>query len=303
MGSTNGTAMVVQQDVPSAKPLATTDATRAFEPRDISEAERLCGILVASGLLPKSIQRPEAAFAIVAAGRELGLTAMQSLRSIHIIEGKPSLSADLAIALCKSRADVCKYFMLVESSDQIATYETLRAGDPKPTKMSFTWADAQRAGVTGKDNWKKYPPAMLRARAGMALARAVYPELLMGIYDPDEIAPEPGPAQPGNFQVIAQDLPKSPPSTGDLTLFADLCDKVDAAETHGALNSVANKTTAAHKAGRLTKAQYDAIADACKKKRPLVDMQKPKAAPEPPPSEPRAEDDGPSHEREPGEEG
>src|SRR5690606_27529948 len=41
-------------------------------------------------------------------------------------------------------------------------------------------------GLTGRSNWKAHPAAMLRARASAALARAVYPDVAMGIYDPDE---------------------------------------------------------------------------------------------------------------------
>lgn len=166
------------------------DATMAFEPSDFRGAIELAKTLVASRLLPKSVQTPEAAFTIIMTGRELGLTAMQSLRSIHVIEGKPTLSADLMLALVKKSAD-CEYFRLVESTDAVATYETKRRGEPCPTRMSFTIADAQRAQVTGKDNWRKYPAAMLRARAITALARAVYPDTAMGLYDPDELTQAP----------------------------------------------------------------------------------------------------------------
>lgn len=95
----------------------TTTNNRAFEPRDITEGIELARLLSQSGLLPKSAQKPEAAFAIIAAGRELGLTAMQSIRSIHIIDGKPTLSADLIAALVKQRSDICMYFRLVESTE------------------------------------------------------------------------------------------------------------------------------------------------------------------------------------------
>lgn len=165
------------------------DASTALEPTSIDEAFRMCETLVKSGLLGKNIQRPEAAFAILVAGRELGLTAMQSLRSIHIIEGKPTLAADLMVALVK-RSPVCNYFKLIESTDTIATYATDRRGEGE-TRMSFTWDEAVAAGVTGKQNWRTYPKAMLRARCIAALARAVFPDLLMGIYETDELSREP----------------------------------------------------------------------------------------------------------------
>jgi hypothetical protein len=108
---------------------------------------------------------------------------MQSLRSIHVIEGKPSCSADLILALCKRRPEVCRYFRLVRSDATVATYETLRDGRPAPTTLSFTIEQAKSASLTGKDNWKKYPEAMLRARCIAALARAVYPDLVLGVYE------------------------------------------------------------------------------------------------------------------------
>lgn len=159
-------------------------AALAFEPADVSQAVKLAQILVASRLLPRAIATPEAAFAVIMSGRELGLTAMQSLRSIHIIEGKPTMSADLMVALVK-RSSVCRYFSLVESTADRATYETQRRDDPSPTRLSFTMAEARDAGVAGKDNWRKFPAAMLRARAASALVRAVYPDVLLGVYDSD----------------------------------------------------------------------------------------------------------------------
>ena len=52
-------------------------------------------------------------------------------------------------------------------------------------------ADAVTAGLAGGDNWRKHPKAMLRARALSAIARLVYPDLLLGVYDPDELTPQP----------------------------------------------------------------------------------------------------------------
>jgi hypothetical protein len=279
----NGEMVVRAAEGPSLAKSA--DPTRAFEPRDVTEGYQLAKILIASGLMPRGIQRPEAAFAIIAAGRELGLTAMQSLRSIHIIEGKPTLSADLVAALCKSRPDVCQYFRLVESTDRIARYETLRKGEPAPTSMSFTIEDAQRAGVAGKDNWKKYPAAMLRARCITALARAVYPDLAMGVYDPDEVAPE-APVYAGQAQVVSV---AERPASFDNGVFTALCERLDGAETVPAINAVVAATMKAHKAGQISDGHLAAMKTAVAKRRDLV--AKTASAPAP-------EDDGPDYEGE-----
>lgn len=141
--------------------------------------------LAASQLLPQALkQKPADVLAIVLTGRELGLEPMQAIRSIHIINGKPSMSADLMGALVK-KSPACEFLVLVESTGLIATYKTKRRGEPGETVMSFTIAQAKAAGCEGKDNWTKYPDAMLRARALAAICRAVYPDVCLGIYDSD----------------------------------------------------------------------------------------------------------------------
>ena len=178
---TQSTAMVV------AQPVTTQIATRALEPNDIGSAYDLAKILAAGRLLPRSLQNPEAAFTVIMAGRELGLTAMQSLRSIYFFDGKLTMSADLMVSLVK-RSPVCKSLELIEHTDERVTYETHRVGEEKPTRMSWTIEDAKRAGLMGKDNWKKHPRQMLRARCAAEICRAVYPDVMLGVYDTDELA-------------------------------------------------------------------------------------------------------------------
>lgn len=181
------------------------NASTALEPNSLSEAMTLATKLVQSGLLGKNVTKAESALAVILTGRELGLTAMQSLRSIHVIEGKPSLSSDLMVALVK-RSPKCKYFKLIESTAKAATYETDREGEGV-TRMSWTIEQAASAGMAGKDNWKKYPDAMLRARCIASLARAVYPDLLAGVYEENEIVATPMP-QPILRSVIASEIAK-----------------------------------------------------------------------------------------------
>lgn len=182
---TNGANSAMTQYQPQS---LTVDNTHVFEPSGLDQALTLAKVLHAGGLLPRSFTKPESVVTAIILGRELGMTAMQSIRGIHVIEGKPTLSADTMVALVK-RSPVCEYFQLLESTNEIATYETKRRDDPKPTTMSYTKTDATAAGKWGSGTWKAHPSAMLRARASSALARAVYQDLVMGIYDPDELAP------------------------------------------------------------------------------------------------------------------
>jgi hypothetical protein len=162
-----------------------------IRPQSLAEAKDLAQTLSSARTIPEALQKsPADVLAIVMAGAELGLAPMQSIRALLLIKGKPTLAADAMGALVKSRRDVCQYLLLKHSDGARAAYETQRVGDPSPTSMAFTIEDAKQAGLAGGDNWRKFPAAMLRARALSAICRAVYPDLLLGVYDPDELAPE-----------------------------------------------------------------------------------------------------------------
>jgi hypothetical protein len=144
------------------------------------------------------------AMMVMLAGRDLGFSYTQSLRAFHVIKGKPCLSADGMVAVCLARRDLCEYFRCVEDTDTAVTWETLRVG-ASPKRETFTMADAQRAGLVN-EMYRKYPRRMMGARAKSFLARDVYPELLMGLYDPDEIQEAP----------IVQMVPAPPASAPQL---------------------------------------------------------------------------------------
>lgn len=258
--------------------ITVADGETIYEPRSVDEAFEIARTLHAGGLLPRALTRPESVFTVLMAGKELGLTALKALRSIHVIDGKVVMSADLIVALCKSRRDVCKYFQLVESSSQVATYETQREGDPSPTRISYTLDDARTAGLVGKDNWKKHPGAMLRARCSAALARAVYPDLAMGLYDPDELERDAAPVAAPRREVV-----EVRESSGEFTEFSAA---LDSAADLSSVNRVVTRIAAAHKSGRITDGQLASLKRATAAKRaslaPVVE-----AVPETPKSAPR----------------
>jgi 5'-3' exonuclease len=169
------------------KALAVRDTSfeRELEPRDLDSAKALAKHAFDSRMF-SAYGSPQAVLMTILSGRSLGLDAMQALRSIHIVEGKPTLSAQLLMALCL-RHPTCEYFYEVSSSNEAAVYETKRRGNPGPTRLTFTMDDAVGAGLAGRGNWKKYPRAMLRNRCVAELARAVYPDATANVYLEEEL--------------------------------------------------------------------------------------------------------------------
>jgi len=165
----------------------------AIIPRTIDEVARLAKMAAASGLAKTT--SPEAAGMLICAGLEIGLTPMQALLGMHMIEGRPTLAADTIVALIVRRTDVCEYWRSIESTPERHTIETKRRGEEfQPVRRTWTLDDAKRAGLDRKDVWRAYPRDMLRHRCAAALVRRVYPDVVLGCYVPGEIDDPPSPA-------------------------------------------------------------------------------------------------------------
>lgn len=164
----------------------------AFEPRNVDEMWRLAEWLSKSNLLPDALRgKPADILVVMMKGRELGLAPMTAFSTIHVINGKPNCAAELLVALVK-RSSECEYFQLISSSTTEATYESKRRGSPRPVRMTFTMKDAETAGLSGKDIWKKYPANLLRARASSALCKAEWQDVTLGLESAEEVGDRDG---------------------------------------------------------------------------------------------------------------
>lgn len=158
-------------------------------PSEWEAMKQQASVIARSGLAPKAVSKPEQVLVIALKGRELSIPPMQALSHIHIVEGKPTLSAELMTALVRRAGHKIR---VVEWTDEVCTLEGVRADDPgHPQRTSFTKADAQVAGLLSKSVWKSYRQAMLFARAVSKLCRALFSDILMGAsYTPEELGAE-----------------------------------------------------------------------------------------------------------------
>lgn len=162
---------------------------KQLEPRSMREVVTLAKYVFESRLF-SAYGTPQAVLSTLIAGRELGLQSMAALRAIHIVEGKPTLSADLIRALI-IRSGLAVYFRCTERTPTKATFVTKRGDDPEMSltvtieEMRQAWAKDQ--GSWDKSGWGKNPADMLVARAGSKLARLVYPDVVHGIYTREEL--------------------------------------------------------------------------------------------------------------------
>lgn len=185
-----------QPDAPASPPTAVKDADivpnalipyeRQLDPRSLREAQALATNMHQSRMF-SAYGTPQAVLSTVMVGRELGLPAMASLRSIHNIEGKHALSAALMVALVL-KSGFAEYFEPVSFDDKQATFVTKRKGARSEVTLTHTLEMAKTAGLLKPNsNWEKIPTDMLVARAQSRLCRMVYPDVCGGLYTPDEL--------------------------------------------------------------------------------------------------------------------
>lgn len=141
--------------------------------------------IVKSGLAPQDVKTPQQALVIMLKARELGVPPMQALSTIYVVKGKPTLSSDLMVALLRREGH--KVWVTV-TSDKVCTMRGHRLGEENRTvEITFTIEDANKAQITGSPTWKNYPAQMLYARCSARICRMLAPDVLAGMYTPDEL--------------------------------------------------------------------------------------------------------------------
>lgn len=175
--------VVAAPAIPAAAP--DSAATSVMTPWSNWEAkEAFAKKLLASGFLPSNIRYPAQVLAIIMTGQEMGIPPMRALRHINVISGKPTLSAELMMAKMLQGGVKCTWLKTGDDGKEAV----LKAQRPTVTFTGrYTWEEAKAAGLTGKEGWKKYPGAMLRARVIALVARVVAPDLIGGLYTPEEM--------------------------------------------------------------------------------------------------------------------
>lgn len=193
--STSSTSTALEQVAAAPAPAASSRVEMMIPGTALNfgDTARLAKTLYVSQLLGSKIKSAEQAFAIIVAGAEMGLPPMLALRSLSLVEGKIVLAADAQLALFKRAGGRAQF---VELTTERAVLWLRHPNGDEHTE-EWTRAMANAAGVLGKDNWKKYPLAMMRSRAITAGLKSIGFEVTAGAYDPDEdihaYDDEPGP--------------------------------------------------------------------------------------------------------------
>ena len=164
--------------------------TQGFAPTSITEAIKFSEMLAKSQMVPRQYQgKPEDVLVAIQWGCEVGLAPLQSLQNIAVINGKPSIYGDAAMALVLA-SPVCEG--IEESIEHEGTPNPVavcvaRRRGRAPVESRFSVEDAKRAGLWGKQGpWTAYPKRMLAMRARGFAIRDCFADVLKGLITAEE---------------------------------------------------------------------------------------------------------------------
>jgi len=156
-------------------------------PQSFQERMQYCEVLAQSNLVPQNFKgKKEDIFVAIEFGQMVGLNPMQALTNISVINGRPSIWGDAALALVKASGKM-EYIKEYFKDDNTAVCETKRKDEPVAVVREFSIKDAEQAGLLNKSTWKQYPKRMLQMRARAWALRDAYPDVLSGIQIAEEM--------------------------------------------------------------------------------------------------------------------
>jgi hypothetical protein len=194
------TALAVQSPAQLEQPVT-------FAPRTLKEAIEFATLIADSGMVPKDFAgRPGAIVVAIQMGMEVGLLPIQALQSVCVINNRPTLWGDGALAIIKGHPD----FVSIEENDietikknNKATCIIKRRGQPD-VKATFGQDDAATAGLWKKAGpWTTAPFRMMQMRARAFAMRDQFPDALKGIKTVEEVRDYPGETIEGQPQSSA----------------------------------------------------------------------------------------------------
>ncbi len=195
--------------------LTTGAPVAAIIPRTIDEVARVAKAVLTAGLMPSSYEGKNESETVskviigIMKGAEVGLPPITALSTICIINNRPSIWGDGAIALIQSKNKLewqrQEYEGEPHSDNWTAHFYAKRVNQTEPYHGKFSWADAKRARLIGKGPWQAYPERMLMMRARAFALRDGFADCLSGLAIAEEM----------------RDLPPPPPEISETSFLDD----------------------------------------------------------------------------------
>ena len=157
----------------------------------LDDAIRVGTIFAKSGLFSDIKSEAQAVVKIIQ-GQELGVGPMTAMRNIYVLDTKQGLKIEISVGLMAAKFKEAGYDYRAARLDNEGCTLIAYKGSVKLGEASFLKADAVKAGLVDKYNWKAYPSDMYFARALSRIVRRYGAEVLQGnVYVQGEISDAP----------------------------------------------------------------------------------------------------------------
>jgi hypothetical protein len=150
----------------------------------------LAQAFVQSGLF--GVKNEHQALALMALCEAEGMHPARAVQEFHIVQGRPAMKADAMLARFQKAGGKVDWHDYSDTKVS-GTFSHSQGGS---VRIEWTFEQAKKIGLTGKDNWKNYPRAMLRARCISEGVRTVFPGIAQGMYTVEEAHDMPSTAAP-----------------------------------------------------------------------------------------------------------
>jgi hypothetical protein len=168
----------------------------------VADIEKMAVAIAKSKMF--GMKTPEEAFALMLIAQAEGMHPAIAARDFHVIQGRPTLKADAMMARFQQAGGKVQWDVYTDA-EVTGTFSHPAGGS---LKLTWTYAQASKIGLTGKDNWRNYPRAMLRARCISEGIRTVYPGCVVGTYTAEEIEEIPAPAETPKILEVLEEVEK-----------------------------------------------------------------------------------------------
>jgi hypothetical protein len=158
--------------------------------RSLDDMFRFAQYLAQTRLTPKGLDTPSQILLAIQMGSELGLPPMASIQNIAVINGRPSIWGDAALAVCMEHPNYLDHDEDFDDATMTATCKvyTKKRGMDRPITRTFSMSDAKTAQLQGKSGpWTQYPKRMLQLRARGFALRDAFPGALRGLLTTEEV--------------------------------------------------------------------------------------------------------------------
>lgn len=146
----------------------------------LGDMQTMAKAIAESGLF--GMKSPQQALALMLVAQSENQHPATITQDYDIIQGKACRKTHSVLARFQLMGGKVEWHTLSQEA-ACATFSHPQGGS---LRIDWTIEMARKANLTGKDNWKNYPRAMLRARVIAEGVRAIYPAAIGGMLVPEE---------------------------------------------------------------------------------------------------------------------